>query len=406
MNKNNNNKDINKALLIILLGALAALGPLSIDMYIPGFEQMAKEFGTDVSELAFTITSYFIGITIGQLAYGPLIDKYGRRKPLLYALVLYIAASLGCAFSTSLELMTTLRFFQALGGSAGMVSGLAIISDTYEPDKRAKAFSLIMLVMGVAPILAPSGGSFLVKHFRWQTVFYFLVVFSVILVLVVYFFLPETGKYMYSGKLKVKKALKDYMTITKSKTFLFYALGGSIANSILFAYVASSPFVFMTYYGVSPTVFAVLYGINAGGVLLGNYANSLLTKKYHYINIMNIISVVLAALAVPFAVLIYFYPTIPFEWVVVGIFLLEFCIGITYPNAVSASLAPFKELSGSASALNGSFMMGFSAIVTAVIGVLAASSAFTMVAVMAMLAILTVIFLQIARRFAPKDEPN
>src|SRR5699024_5357154 len=122
MNKNNNNKDINKALLIILLGALAALGPLSIDMYIPGFEQMAKEFGTDVSELAFTITSYFIGITIGQLAYGPLIDKYGRRKPLLYALVLYIAASLGCAFSTSLELMTTLRFFQALGGSAGMVS--------------------------------------------------------------------------------------------------------------------------------------------------------------------------------------------------------------------------------------------------------------------------------------------
>ena len=155
------NKPINKTFLIILLGILAALGPFTIDMYLPGFKRIAEDFGTDEKQVAFTLTSYFVGIAVGQLIYGPIVDKYGRKKPLLVGLFIYILAAIGCALSPNIETMIGMRLLQALGGCVGMVASNAIISDVYEKDKRAKAFSSIMLVMGVAPLIAPSFGSLL-----------------------------------------------------------------------------------------------------------------------------------------------------------------------------------------------------------------------------------------------------
>lgn len=397
-------KKINKTILIILLGLLAAMGPLAIAMYIPGFAAIAKEFKVANNQVAFTMTSYFIGITIGQLAYGPIIDKYGRKKPLMYSLLLFVITSIGCAISLSLDMMVVLRFLQALGGSAAMVSSMAIISDVYEPDARAKAFSLIMLILGVAPIISPSLGSFFVKYFHWGAIFYFLAGFGTFVAIAFYIFIPETGKYMYPERLKVKKAFNDYLSVLKTKTFLFYALGGSISNSVIFAFVASSPFVFMGYYKIEPTTFALLYGISASGVMLGNYINGLLVKKIHYLKLLKISSVILVVTALLFATIVFMAPAISFEWVVAGLFLVLFCMGVVYPNAVTASLAPFTKLSGSASALMGSLMMGLSALVTAVIGVLAADSSFTMFAVMAVLSILSVVCLQLADRFTLKKE--
>src|SRR5690606_19234992 len=150
---------INRTFLIILLGILAAIGPFTIDMYLPGFKQIAADFGTNEKQVAFTLTSYFFGIAVGQLVYGPLVDKYGRKKPLLTGLGIYILSALGCALSGSIESLIAMRLLQALGGCVGMVASNAIISDVYEKDRRAKAFSMIMLVMGVAPVIAPTVGS-------------------------------------------------------------------------------------------------------------------------------------------------------------------------------------------------------------------------------------------------------
>lgn len=164
---------INKTLLIILLGILAALGPFTIDMYLPGFSRIAEDLGTDENHVAFTLTSYFIGIAVGQLIYGPIVDKYGRKKPLLIGLTIYSVAALGCALSPDIESMIAMRFLQALGGCVGMVASNAIISDVYQKEHRAKAFSSIMLVMGVAPLIAPSVGSFFVEKQNGLTFFTF-----------------------------------------------------------------------------------------------------------------------------------------------------------------------------------------------------------------------------------------
>lgn len=394
------NSNINKNFLIILLGILAAIGPLTIDMYIPGFSLIAEDFQTDENRVAFTMTSYFIGIALGQLIYGPLVDKYGRKKPLLIGLLIYILAAIGCAFSTSIEMMVVLRFFQALGGSAGMVAATAIITDVYKPDYRARAFSLIMLVMGIAPIAAPSFGSFFIEYFNWKAIFFFLAVFATAVASLIYFFLPETGKFMHSDKLKFKKVSGDYLSVFRNRTFFFYTMAGSIANSMIFAYIASSAFIFLTYYGLSKTTFSFIFGLNASGMIFGSYLNGLLTKKVYYINILRTAILLLTGFAVFFSILVFFNPSIPYQWVVVGIFAIQSSLGFTYPNAIAASLAPFTERSGSASALNGALRMGISALVTAVIGLTVANSAFTMFATMAVLAVSATVFLGLAKKYA------
>lgn len=386
--------------MIILLGILAALGPLTIDMYIPGFSNIAKDFGTDENQVAFTMTSYFIGIALGQLAYGPLVDKYGRKKPLLYGLLIYAVAAIGVAFSFSIEVMIGLRFFQALGGSAGMVAATSIIADVYKPDYRAKAFSLVMLVMGIAPILAPTFGSFFVENFNWQSIFYFLAVFALALILLIFFFLPETNRFMHSEKLKIKKVTKDYMAVLKNPTFLFYTISGSLANSMIFAYISSAAFIFLTYYGLDKKTFSIIFAINASGMISGSYLNGLLSKHIFYIKILNIASVVLTTLSVIFSILVYFNPEIQYIWAVVGIFSIQFFIGFTYPNAIAASLAPFTAKSGTASALSGGVRMAAGAMVTAVIGIVTSNSSFTLFVTLAVLSLAATLFLQYAKRHA------
>lgn len=391
---------INKTFLIILLGILAATGPFTIDMYIPGFSEIAKDFGTDQNRVAFTMTSYFIGIALGQLIYGPLVDKYGRKKPLLIGLSIYILAAVGCALSLSIEMMIALRFFQALGASAGMVAATAVITDVYKPDERAKAFSLIMLVMGIAPIVAPSFGSFFMSHFKWQAIFYFLAGFGIFVTSLIFFFLPETGQYMNNDKLAFKKVTADYLNVFKDTTFFLYTLAGSLANALIFAYIASASFIFLTFYDVGHTTFSILFAINAAGLISGNYLNGQLSGKINYIRILHTSSVVLTVVVLLFAGLIFVNPTIDFKWVVAGIFLIEFGIGFTYPNAIAASLAPFTRRSGTASALNGSIRMGVGALTTAIIGLFVARSSLTMFATMGVLSVLFLLFVRLAKAYA------
>jgi len=391
--------NINKNFLIVLLGILAAIGPLTIDMYIPGFADIAEDFNTNESRVAFTMTSYFIGIALGQLAYGPLVDKYGRKKPLLVGLVIYILSAIGCAFASSIEMMVGLRFLQALGGSAGMVAATAIITDVYKPDYRARAFSLIMLVMGIAPIAAPSFGSFFIVHFNWQAIFFFLAIFAGLVGLMIFFFLPETSKFMHSEKLKLSRVAGDYLSVFRNRTFLYYTLAGSVANSIIFAYIASSAFIFLTYYGLSKASFSVIFALNASGMISGSYLNGLLSKKVYYIKILHTAAYIMAALSILFTILVFIDTNLPYQWVVLGIFTIQFSLGFTYPNAIAASLAPFTEKSGSASALNGGIRMGISAMVTAIIGLIIANSALTMFFTMAILSVLATLLLRVAHKY-------
>ena len=384
---------INKNFLIFLLGILAALGPFTIDMYLPGFQRIAEDLYTDEQHVAFTLTSYFIGIALGQLFYGPIIDKYGRKKPLLFGLGIYILAAIGCALSSSIDMMIGMRFLQALGGCVGMVASTAIISNVYEVQYRARAFSSIMLVMGVAPLIAPSVGSFFVTEWDWYVIFYFLAVFAFLVMLMIRFFLSETSRYMHSNKLKIREILKAYWEVLQNKTFLFYTLAGSIAMSILFAYISSASFIFLTYYGLDKMTFSVLFAINASGIISGSYLNGLLTRKVNYIKISNYASIILTILVLVILLIVWFNPQIPYQFIVVGLFSILFTIGFINPNATAASLAPFTDKSGTASALGGAIRMGVGAMVAAAIGLFQGETSLTMFLTMFVLAFSTMAFL-------------
>ena len=386
---------INKNYLIILLGILAAIGPFTIDMYRPGFQRIAQDLYTDEQHVAFTLTSYFVGIALGQLFYGPIVDKYGRKKPLLFGLGIYILAAIGCARSPMIEVMIGMRFLQALGGCVGMVASTAIISDVYEVQYRARAFSSIMLVMGVAPLIAPSVGSFFVEKWDWEVIFYFLAIFAGIVFLLIQFFLPETSRYMHSNKLKIKEIAAGYLEVLKNRTFLFYTLAGSIAMSVMFAYISSASFIFLTFYGLDKATFSILFAVNASGIISGSYLNGLLTRKLNYIKISNYASLILSLISLCILIFVLINPHLPYQWLVVALFLILFTIGFINPNATAASLAPFTKNSGTASALGGAIRMGTGALVATAVGLFQGESSLTMFIMIFVLSILAASFLWI-----------
>lgn len=381
-----------------MLGLLAALSTLTIAMYIPGFHQMANDFKVSENQIAFTLTSYFIGITVGQLIYGPIIDKYGRKNPLLISLCIFIVSSIGCSLANSLNILILLRFIQAIGASAGMVSALAIITDVFEPAERPKAFSLVMTVLGVAPIVSPSLGSFFVAAYNWEAVFYAITVYGAVVVFLIFMFLPETARYASPEKLRIKQVLANYGSVLKNKIFSLHAIGGSMANAVIFAFVAASPAIFMGFYKVTPKEFGLLYGISATGAMMGNYLNGVLVKKIHSRKMMMAGALSLFALTSAVALITYFADGFPYQAMVVTLFFILLCVGLIYPNTINAALSPFKELAGSASALNGSLMMAMSALITAIIGALSTSSPFTMFAIMVAASALVLVFLQMAKQ--------
>ena len=391
-------KPLNKTFLIILLGILAAIGPFTIDMYLPGFAQIANEFNTDAKKVAFTLTSYFVGIAIGQLIYGPLVDKYGRKKPLLFGLGLYAVAALGCGLSSSIESLIAMRLLQALGGCVGMVASNAIISDVYPKEKRAKAFSMIMLVMGVAPVIAPTVGSIFMEIGSWHYIFFFLAVFALFVFTLILIFLPETSQYIHNNKLVAKDIANNYLSILKNKTFLFYTLAGSISMSILFAYISSASFIFQNLYGLSEREFAVIFAINACGLILGNTVNGFLVGKVNYIKIARIASILISIAATIVVIIFATFPSLPYTAVVGGIFIILFLVNFINPNATAASLAPFTVTAGAASALAGSIRMGIGAMVAAAVGVFQGESALTMFVIFLLLSVLVMIMLLLGNR--------
>lgn len=384
---------INKTFLIILLGILAAIGPFTIDMYLPAFGRIAEALGTDESRVAFTLTSYFFGIAIGQLIYGPVVDKYGRKKPLLFGLFLYAVSAVGCALSSSIEMMIVMRLFQALGGCVGMVASVSIISDVYQVDQRARAFSSIMLVMGIAPLIAPSLGSLIVSNASWEYIFYFLAAFSTLVWLLIYVFLPETSRYMHRNPLKIKTVANSYKLVLQNKVFLNYTLAGSLSMAILFAYISAASFIFLNHYQLSEERFSLLFAVNASGLVVGNFLNGRLTKYYHYLTMAKYASIILFTVTAVVFTIFYFQENPSYSSTVISLVTIMFLIGFINPNATAASISPFTENTGTASALGGAVRMGVGAIVAAVMGILPVISPMIMFTAMASLSLLTMIFL-------------
>ncbi|ROQ47861.1 multidrug effflux MFS transporter [Pseudomonas putida] len=367
---------------ILILGALSAFGPLAIDFYLPGFPAMALAFATDEKHIQTTLAAYFLGLSLGQLAYGPVADRFGRRIPLLVGVILFTLASLACAFAPSLDALIAARFVQALGGCAGMVLSRAIVSDKCDAVASAKVFSQLMLVMGLAPILAPMLGGVLVNLYGWQSIFLALTLFSAGCTLAVALGLPESLP-SNQPRQPLSGALRQYGRLLKDRVFMGHALTGGIAIAGMFAYIAGSPFVFIKLYGVPAEHYGWLFGSNAAGFILVAQVNArLLAKRGPAFLLARTVWVYLAAGLVLLGISALHTQAL---WpLLVPLFVCIASLGCIIPNASACAMSGQGARAGSASALLGCVQFSVAAGAAALVGVLHDGSALPMALVISL----------------------
>jgi MFS transporter, DHA1 family, multidrug resistance protein len=388
--------------LILILGLLTAIGPFSIDMYLPAFPAIAKGLNTDVAQVMLSLSSFFIGISAGQLIYGPLLERFGRKKPLYVGLVIYLFASIGCALATSVSSLILFRFLQALGGCAGMVTSRAIVRDLFEVKENAKIFSLLMLVVAVSPIIAPTVGGYVTAALGWRYVFLMLIVVDIAILTGVYFFLPESKEPNPNLSLKPMAITKGFWEITIDPKFYIYALTGAVASSGIYAYINGSPHVFMELYKVTEQQYGWIFAIIAIGIIGSSQINTLVLKKYSSEQIIR------AALFVQCFIALTLVSLSIFEWgglftIIAVIFLYLCCQGFIFPNASALTLAAFGHNAGNASALLGAIQMGIGAASSGLVSVFQNETSLPMTGVMALCTFSAFTILVTGRKLAMKQ---
>jgi DHA1 family bicyclomycin/chloramphenicol resistance-like MFS transporter len=286
--------------LIIVLGSLTALGPFSIDMYLPGFPAIARSLHTTTENVALSLSSFFIGISAGQLLYGPLLDRFGRKRPLYFGLALYIIASIGCYFSGSIQMLIVMRFIQAIGSCAAAVASMTMVRDLFPVKDSAKVFALLILVLGASPLIAPTVGGYITEAFGWQLIFIILAAIAVLINLAVIFVLPESYPPDPSYSLAPAPIIHSFLSVLTTPQFYTYAFCGALAFSGLFAYISASPIVFMEVFKVSAKTYGWIFAILSIGFIGSSQVNSFLVKKYKSEQIVNTALMVMVGIAVVF----------------------------------------------------------------------------------------------------------
>jgi DHA1 family bicyclomycin/chloramphenicol resistance-like MFS transporter len=382
--------------LAITLGVLSAFGPLSIDMYLPGLPAIAREFATDTAAVQQTLAVFFFGLSLGQIFFGPIADRLGRRRPLLIGCALYALASIGCVLASSLGSLVALRFAQAVGGCAGVVISRSVVRDLFDQRESARMYSFLMLVMGLAPITAPLIGGQILLAFGWRAIFLALSGFGLLCVLLVFFSLPETLPVERRARRDagLGDALRVYASILIDGRFMGYALAGGLASGAMFAYIAGSPFVFIELHGVPPERFGLLFGLNAVGLVTASQINRWLLARYPGAQILTLALAFMAASAL---LLLGLTATGlgGFPGMLMALFCCIASIGFVGPNATAAAMAPYGQRAGSASALLGAMQFACGAASGALVSVLDNGTALPMVGTIVLCTVLAFLMLQI-----------
>lgn len=387
----------NSKLIVLILGSLCTVTPFAIDLYLPAFAQVAADFNTTEARVALTLSSYFIGMAFGQIIYGPLLDRFGRKKPLFAGLSLFLLATVACLFAKSIEGLIFFRFIQALGGCSASVGAMSMVRDFYPVHQSAKIFSLLTLILGVSPLFAPTIGGLITTWLSWHWVFIFLIVVVSMILLVTLFFLPEGHEPDPSISLSFIPILKNFVFILKEPLFYTYAFAGSFSFAGLLVYVAGSPIIFMNGFHVEPQSYSIIFAGLATAFIGGSQLNILLSKKYSSPKTFKMALIAQSLIGVFFLVGTIndwygLYGTIFFLWITLG------CVGITLPNASALCLVAFPKNAGSASALMGFLQIGLAALASSVIGLFESSGIFAVVAILAVTSWIGLVILFIGKR--------
>jgi MFS transporter, DHA1 family, multidrug resistance protein len=352
---------------IILLGLLDAFGPLGIDMYLPAFPEIERDLTAPAGAMQLTLSLFLAGLAIGQLICGPISDRVGRRLPLLYGSAAFALASLTCAFARSIEALILARFVMGLAGSTGMVVARAVVRDSFEEADSSRIYSMLMLVIGIAPIISPSVGGWLLQIGGWGSIFWALGGFACVCGVAVAVDLPETHPLSRRSRDSVATIFRRYAALIVDRRFIGYAAPVSLALGLIFAYVASAPSVFMQIFKLSPTAFSLIFASNAIGLIGAAQVNRWLTRHYDTHAILRTASLVNAMTALLLPVLACTGAG-GFLALFADIFLCLMTVGLILPNATAAVMAPFPEQAGVASALLGMLQFSVGAATGALVG--------------------------------------
>lgn len=387
----------NQRTIIFILGLLTAIGPLSIDMYLSAFPAIAESLHTDISKVTLSLSFFFVGISAGQLLYGPLLERYGRKRPLYGGLFLYFLGALGCATAENVELLIASRLLQGLGSSVGMVAARAMVRDLFEVKDSARVFSMLMLVVSVSPIIAPSFGGIITTLLGWRAIFGVLIIIILLILLGSWFFLPESKAPDPTFSLAPKHILQSFASVLKHPGFLTHALTGAVSSAGLYAYIAGSPHVFIDLYKVTETQFGWIFAAIAAGLVTASQLNTLVLKKRSSQKIIQRATLLQTVFGIILVLIV------AFGWdsvllTMACIFAFLGCQGFIFPNATALALAPMGHNAGNASAMIGAIQMTIGASASALVGIIHNNTPLPMSVVMTGCAITAFVVQGISRK--------
>jgi MFS transporter, DHA1 family, multidrug resistance protein len=380
-------KKISERQIIWVLGLLNGLMPFSTDLYLPAFNNISADLNISYGAVALTMSSFFAGSCTGQLINGPLLDRFGRKKPILLGLFIFSISSLGCALATSLTMLLVLRFVQALGISLCAVGSRTVVRDIIPVEKTAFIFSTLALIMGVAPIIAPLVGSLVLEFGNWRSIFNLLAILSFLLIVVVYIRLPESMTDTTHYSLRPKSIMANYKLVIKTPYFFSYALVTSLASGSLFAWISSSSLVFMENFGLGTRQFAWVFASTASCLLISNQMNRFLLRKYSPKTIAFFAARAQVAITLSLLFVVMFAFKLPY--VLGGLYLFMLSLHLITPNAMALAVNSFSKNIGSANAILGTLTMTMSALVTSLLGLVYDGTAIPMALTMFTLALLS-----------------
>ena len=383
--------------LLLILGALAAFGPMSIDMYLPALPTIADEFAASTGDAQLTLSLYFVGSALSQLLYGPMSDRFGRRKPLMVGISLYIVTSAMAALASGIEQLIWLRLLQALGGAAGTVIARAIVRDMVGGDAAAKALSMLTLVMGAAPLLAPLIGGQILTWIDWRGIFWLLALFGCLCLASVLLGLPETHPPERRRPMSPGSMVLGYFSVLAHRRSLGCLLTAGAGWSGMFAYISGTPFVYIEVFGVPAQLYGFLFGLNIVAIMSGAFVNSRVVMKVGRGRMMSV-GVAMAAGAGLALLATGASGFGGLVGIVVPLFFYMGSLNLTGANAIATVLDEFGHLAGTAAALFGLFQFGLGALAGALVGQLHDGTALPMAAVIATTGVSAFVFRHLLAR--------
>jgi DHA1 family bicyclomycin/chloramphenicol resistance-like MFS transporter len=372
--------------LIIVLGSMNAIGPLSIDMYLPAFPEITRALHASASEVQLTLTACVAGLALGQLVIGPLSDRLGRRMPVIVAMTTYAVASLLCASASSVGALIALRFVQGLAGAGGIVISRAVVRDLHSGAAAVRLLSSLMLVTGLAPILAPIAGGQLLRVTSWQGIFVVLSIVAALIAVLAAAGLRETLPVQRRSASGLRRTVRTMEALLRDRSFVGHALASGLTFGALFAYISGSSFALQGIYGLSPQLFSLAFAMNGLGLIGASQVNARVVERLGPTRLLGRALICVVAAAVSLLVVVS-VGGLGVWFVLVPMFVIVSSLAFVIPNATALALADHPTVAGTASALLGVIQFLIGALVAPLVGVAGQDTAVPMGVIMATMAI-------------------